>query len=168
MITLAETAVHHDSTWNGTNWTIALGGFVVLAIIATAGMWVLYDPDETRYDQPFKNPGRLIALAVVAALAAAVVHSIIARHIPSNGGIFVWILIPLLPALVCVWALGRSGSTVAIPAWCVAGIFTAGTILTGISEALTRLAASIPMSVGGVVVVLAVAVLWGIQKARQT
>lgn len=147
-------AVHHFSNWAGWNWLLGLGGTLALFAIAAGALVVFADSSESySYDI---SPQEWISgiCAVVAAVLEVLVHGTVARHIAGSAADRGWLILPLVFAGAFA-VLGNSAPRrrrwVGFSA---AGIAFVGGVFAAINDALSRVAANIPMSVKGLVTVI--------------
>jgi len=146
-----------ETDWTAAHWIIVLGLFVVAYAVALVPEALIGWAEGSR--------GRTIsqwALFVFSAGALLIIPGALMRHVEEQSSTW-WVI---LGAVVLAGILG-------IRAWVAdwgilslvaAGALLAGAVLGGVGDAITRAAASIPMTVGGflllVVVIAGGVFLW--------
>lgn len=152
--TVPEPYLTDWSTWN---WVISILvlalGLVLAAFVVTLG--------ETL------GPWGALAVGIaVPGMIFILTIPKILRHLPHTE----WVGTTVLIGLVASAALALSvlfQDPPSLTAYVPAGTLAGSTLVFGAVEGLNRFAASIPMSVGGVIVLILIGVAWAFAQGRQ-
>lgn len=155
----ADVAVDHLNNWGALAWVLYYAGALLCAGVAMVGAtWLELSPGSTI---DYRSSGRAGTSTgeIVGCWAAGVIGSVIfwrllsdiTRHLASGRAVAAVLLVAALGAAYSWWrSFDRAGHL-----WTtVAAILSGAVGITAITEILTRLAASIPTTVPGLVLLL--------------
>lgn len=146
----------YEPGWEWWAWPVAWAALALAGLILAAALPLITRTAEKLEGTTWRTPGIAAAglLAVAAAVAGYMGSGVLMRHMDSGKGVF-WVFLGAL--LVGLLSWGVAARIAPQPytyspwrPWLLALpmiVIGSGAIFNGISEALTRLAASIPMSV---------------------
>lgn len=145
-------AIHHLTDWS-TSTMVLFILLTALLLVVMAGSFVIADAFES--ELPF---AAAVAVDVVALGFVYWLHGKILRHIPSDQLVIIICTVGLALGLIALaWAYYADGSGVIAIPFITLAIASLG---NGIAEWLSRVASSIPISVGGLAALLLVGALF--------
>lgn len=142
-------------------WTIHLFLAVGSAVAAAWGIAVLVNPPSNLEDA---TRWTAAAAALVGPFVSAGTIGKLVRHTDSEKLVVVLLVVASLAAVFCAYQAG-SDQVLRPLGLAAAAVIGWGTGWSAASELVTRLAATIPMSVGGFLGICLVAAIYGVAKA---
>ncbi len=165
---IEDVAVTFETNWTGGIWAVLIAGAMSAIVLVWFGLTVFTSGERKYADPPLWVVLILGALVLVAGFIVSLFPGAMIRHIPVHADTW-WVWLPwFLVAIAFVWRGFRFGRGVGrISFWVAGGVIGISTGLGILSDAFTRLAASIPIGVGALALAIVAGAALLVMYSRQ-
>lgn len=152
MFNSSDAPPDHFTDWSGWNWFLGIAGTFLMLAIALIALWfVVALRDSASSDEPFWKVAIAAIVGFVAFVLASWCHYEVARHMSESN--HWWWVLPLVALIACAGLVNSyHGSN--LPIWTAMAGFVLMAGFTSAGDGLSRLAASIPIALGSLILLI--------------